>query len=190
VKRFYGGGEEGKPALKPYVEQELYDTLAAVASGEWRSVVHRHLDAPGTDAMFKALERTGWKLTYSAEKNPWVELSQKRHKSTERRWSIGLRLDEKGMIVDTIEGRAAPVAGAGPGMTLVAVNGRKFTPEVLDAAIAEAQKTRQPIALLVETDDYYRTLSVPYFDGPRYPHLTRIESTPDTLTEVLKSRTR
>ena len=190
VKRFFGGGTDGQPALKPYVEQELYDTLATVAPGEWRSLVHRHLDAPGNDAMFKALERTGWKLTYSAEKNPWVELSQKRHKSTERRWSIGLRLDEKGAIVDTIEGRAAAVAGAGPGMTLVAVNGRKFTPEVLDAAIADAQKTRQPIALLVETDDYYRTLSVPYFDGPRYPHLTRIESTPDTLTEVLKSRTK
>lgn len=190
VKRFYGGGEEGKPALQPYVEQDLYEALAAVAPGEWRSVVHRHLDAPGTDAMFKALERTGWKLTYSAEKNPWVELSQKRRKSTERRWSIGLRLDEKGEVVDTIEGRAAGLAGVGPGMTLVAVNGRKFTPEILDAAIADAQKTHQPIALLVETDDYYRTLSVPYFEGPRYPHLTRIESTPDTLTEVLKSRTR
>jgi len=138
--------------------------------------------------MFKALERTGWKLTYSAEKNPWVETSQKRRKSTERRWSIGLRLDEKGAIVDTIEGRAAALAGAGPGMNLVAVNGRKYTPEVLDAAIVEAQKTHQPIALLVETDEFYRTLSVPYFDGPRYPHLTRIESTPDTLTQVLKSR--
>ncbi len=189
VKRFYGG-PDGKAALKPYAERELYDTLAAIAPGEWRSFVHRHLDAPGTEAMFNALARTGWKLTYSAEKNPWIELAQKRRKSTERCWSIGLRLDEKGAIVDTTEGRAAALAGAGPGMTVVAVNGRKFTPEGLDAAILEAQKTRQPIALLVETDDYYRTLSVPYFDGPRYPHLTRIESTPDTLTEVLKSRTR
>ena len=189
VKRFYAG-PDGKPALKPYAEQELYDTLAAVAPGEWRSFVHRHLDVPNTDAMFKALERTGWKLSYSAEKNPWVEASQKRHKSTERRWSIGLRLDEKGAIVDTIEGRAAALAGAGPGMTVIALNGRKYTPEVLDAAIAEAQKSRQPIALLVETDDFYRTLSVSYFDGPRYPHLTRIESTPDTLTEVLKARTK
>jgi predicted metalloprotease with PDZ domain len=189
VKRFYAG-PDGKPALKPYVEQELYDTLSAVAPGEWRSVLHRHLDAPNSDAMFKALERTGWKLTYSAEKNPWIELSQKRHKSTLRGWSIGLRLDEKGVILDTIEGRAAAVAGAGPGMTLVAVNGRKYSTEVLDAAIAEAQKTRQPIALLVENNEFYRTLSVPYFDGPRYPHLVRIDSTPDTLTEVLKSRTR
>jgi len=189
VKRFFAG-PDGKPALKPYAEQELYDTLTAVTPADWRSFVHRHLDTLGTDAMFKALERTGWKLTYSAEKNPWIELSQKRHKSTERGWSIGLRLDEKGVIVDTIEGRAAALAGAGPGMTVVAVNGRKFTAEVLDAAIADAQKTRQPIALLVETDDYFRTLSVPYFDGPRYPHLTRVESSPDTLTEVLKSRTR
>jgi hypothetical protein len=40
---------------------------------------------------------------------------------------------------------------------------------------------------LVENDDYYRTLSVAYFDGPRFPHLTRVEGTPDSLSEVLKS---
>jgi hypothetical protein len=52
-----------------------------------------------------------------------------------------------------------------------------------------AQSTHKPIELLVENDDYYRTLSVAYFDGPRFPHLTRIEGTPDTLSDVLKSHT-
>jgi hypothetical protein len=72
-------------------------------------------------------------------------------------------------------------------MTLVAVNGKKFTPELLKAAIVAAKSTRTPIELLVENDDYYRTLSVAYFDGPRYPHLTRVEGSPDTLSDVLKS---
>jgi hypothetical protein len=67
------------------------------------------------------------------------------------------------------------------------VNGKKFTPELLDAAIVAAKASHQPIELLVENDDYFRTLSVAYFDGPRFPHLTRVEGTPDTLSEVLKS---
>ena len=92
-------------------------------------------------------------------------------------------------MTDVIEGRAAALGGAGPGMTLVAVNGKKFTPELLEAALVAAQSTHKPIELLVENDDYYRTLSVAYFDGPRFPHLTRIEGTPDTLSEVLKSHT-
>jgi len=95
---------------------------------------------------------------------------------------------EKNVIADSIEDRAAARAGAGPGMTVIAVNGRAFTAELLDAAIAAAHQDRKPIELLVETAGFYRTLSVAYFDGARYPHLTRIANTPDHLSEVLQAR--
>jgi hypothetical protein len=73
-------------------------------------------------------------------------------------------------------------------MSVIAVNGQRFTAKVLDAAITEAQNTRRPIALLVENSDYYRTLSVEYYDGPRYPHLVRIEGRLDTLSAVFSPR--
>jgi predicted metalloprotease with PDZ domain len=187
MKRFYAGAS-GAPAVKTYVEQDVYDTLATIAPGDWRPLVHKHLDTLGPAVLLAALERSGWKLSYTADKNSWVEYSQKRDKSTERAWSIGLRLDEKAVILDVIEDRPAARAGAGPNMTLVAVNGKKFSPEVLDAAIAEARSSHKPIELLVQTDDYYRTLKVDYFDGPRFPHLTRVEGRADTLSAVLKSR--
>jgi predicted metalloprotease with PDZ domain len=98
-------------------------------------------------------------------------------------------LDKDGGITDASEDRAAARAGAGPGMKLVAVNGRKYTTEVLDAAIAAAKDSKKPIELMVDTGDYFRVISVPYFDGPRYPHLIRVEGRPDTLSEVLKHRT-
>jgi len=189
MRRFYAG-PGGAPALKPYVEQDVYNTLATIAPGDWRPVIRRHLDTLGPAVLLAALERSGWKLTYTPAKNSWVESWQKRKKTTERQWSIGLRLDEKAVILDAVEDRAAARAGAGPGMTLVAVDGKKYAPEVLDAAIAEAQTSHRPIELLVESDDYYRTLKVEYFDGPRFPHLARIEGRPDTLSAVLKSRLR
>ena len=64
-------------------------------------------------------------------------------------------------------------------MKLVAVNGRRYTPEVLDTAIAEAHTTRHPIELMVLNDDFFRTVSVAYYDGPRWPHLTQISGHPD-----------
>jgi predicted metalloprotease with PDZ domain len=188
MSRFYSGAD-GKPEVKPYVEADIYSTLSAIAPADWRSIIRSHLDMPNTTALFEGLKRSGWQLTYSEEKNSYVEISQKIGKSVIREWSIGLRLNEKGVITDVVEGRAAAVAGAAPGMTLVAVNGKKYTSEVLDAAITAAHSTHQPIDLLVENDDYYRTLPVAYFDGPRYPHLTRVEGTPDHLSEVLKART-
>ena len=188
VKRFYAG-TSGAPQLKPYVEEDIYDALAALAPADWHTFIHRHLDSPDTKAMFSAIERNGWTLVYTAEKNPWIsDYWEKRKEYTERQWSIGLRLDKDAKIIDVIDDRAAARAGAGPGMTVIAVNGHKYSADVLDAAIREAQSTRKPISVLVENDDFYRTLSVEYYDGPRFPHLVRIDGTPDLLVTVLAPR--
>jgi predicted metalloprotease with PDZ domain len=187
VRRFYDGAS-GTPQLKPYVEQEIYDTLKALAPGDWRTLIHRHLDETGTAALTGALERHGWKVAYSTQMNLAIEASQKYNKSTQRRWSIGFDLDKDAKITDVIEDRAAARAGASPGMTLIAVNGQKYSTAVLDAAISAAASSHQPIALLVESDDYYRTLDVAYYDGPRFPHLERIEGRPDTLSALIQAR--
>lgn len=188
VKRFYAG-RGGEPALKPYVEADVYTTLAGVAPGDWRAIIHRHLDSLGPQALLEGLRSSGWQLSYSAEKNSFLEAQQKRRKVTNRMWSIGLYIDDKNTIVETIEERAAARAGAGPGMIVLAVNGHKYSAEVLDAALLAAQSSKQPIELMVENGDYYQLLKVPYFDGPRWPHITRIEGSADVLTEVLKPRT-
>ena len=187
MQRFVGG-PTGTPALKPYAERDVYDNLTAIAPADWRALIRRHLDTTGTATLFAALERSGWQLSYTGEKNAFLEYAEKRSKGTDRMWSIGIALDKDALITDVVETRAAAQAGAGPGMTLVAVNGRKFTPEVLDAAIAEAQSSHEPIALLVLTDDFYRTLQVAYVDGPRVPHLVRIAGAVDGLSAVLRSR--
>jgi predicted metalloprotease with PDZ domain len=187
MKSFYAG-TGGEPALKPYVESDVYANLAAVTPGDWKALIRRHLDSTDTQALFAGLASTGWRLSYSAARNTYIETEEKRRKRTLRTWSIGLNVDDKDMIIDTIEDRAAARAGAGPGMRLVAVNGRKYTAEVLDAAIAAAHAEHKPIELLVENSDYYRTLKVEYYDGPRYPHLTRIDGRPDTLSDALRAR--
>jgi predicted metalloprotease with PDZ domain len=187
MKRFYSGAG-GEPALKPYVESDIYATLATIAPGDWRALIRRHLDTLGPGALLAGLESSGWKLEYSAVKNSYVDNEEKVTRTLNERWSIGLLLDDKGEIVDTNEGGAAALAGAGPGMQLIAVNGRQYAPEVLDAAIVAAHATRAPIELLVKSADYYRTLSLAYFGGPRFPHLVRVSSRPDTLDEVLQPR--
>jgi hypothetical protein len=71
---------------------------------------------------------------------------------------------------------------------VVAVNGRKYSEDILDAALADAQKARQPIELLVSNGEFFRAIPVPYYDGPRYPHLVRIAGKPDYLSAVLAPR--
>jgi predicted metalloprotease with PDZ domain len=187
MKRFYAGAG-GEPALKPYVEADIYATLGTLVTADWRKLVHRHLDSLGPQVLLEALRGSGWQLTYTPEKNAFLETEQRRHKQANRKWSIGLLLDDKGKVLDTIEGSAAAKAGVGPDMTLRAVNGRRYSAEVLDAALIAAQQSKRPIELLVENGDYFTMHSVPYFEGPRWPHLARIEGRPDGLTPVLTPR--
>ena len=74
-------------------------------------------------------------------------------------------------------------------MTLIAVNGRKWTPEVLHDAIKAAQATSSPIELLAENGQFFQTYSVAYYGGDRNPHLERIAAQPDLLDGMLKPLT-
>ena len=51
-----------------------------------------------------------------------------------------------------------------------------------------AQSAKQPIELLVRQGDSFRTVRVDYPDGLRYPHLQRVEGTPDLLSRTLSPR--
>ena len=78
----------------------------------------------------------------------------------------------------------------GPGMQLVAVNGRKWSPEVLRDALRASKGTEQPIELLVENAQFFKTYSVAYHEGEKNPHLERISSQSDLLGDILKPLSR
>ena len=78
--------------------------------------------------------------------------------------------------------------GIGPGMKVIGVNGRKFSPEILRDALPEGKSSSAPLELLVENTDYYKTFKLDYHGGEKYPHLVRDESKPDLLSDIVKPR--
>jgi len=83
---------------------------------------------------------------------------------------------------------AAAKAGIGPGMKIVAVNGRKFSPDVWNDAIRAAKTSPSPIELIVENTDYFRVVKLDYHQGEKFPHLVRDDSKPDLLTDIIRPR--
>ncbi|HEX4310926.1 MAG TPA: M61 family peptidase, partial [Acidobacteriaceae bacterium] len=65
-------------------------------------------------------------------------------------------------------------------------NGRVYTHDLLDDAIDASTNGSAPITLTYVADDYIHTATVDYHGGPRYPHLTRDDSKPDYLDELIK----
>ena len=82
----------------------------------------------------------------------------------------------------------AAQAGIGPGMKVVAVNGRKFSTGSAAGCIARREEQSAPLELLVENTEYYKTFKLDYHGGEKYPHLVRDETKPDVLSDIIKPR--
>ncbi|MFX8301080.1 hypothetical protein ABTL22_19110, partial [Acinetobacter baumannii] len=55
-------------------------------------------------------------------------------------------------------------------------------------AIAANTGGEAPLQLLLRDGDHFRTVTVDYRGGLRYPQLVRIEGTPDRLSEIMAPR--
>ncbi|HKW88583.1 MAG TPA: hypothetical protein VJN21_07490 [Candidatus Acidoferrales bacterium] len=179
---FHGGVNNG-PEVKPYTFQDVVNALNQIAPYDWAKFFDERLTSLSPNAPTGGIENGGWKVEFS-DKPPLPGL---RGGNPGQAYSIGLDLSSSGRVGDSIVGSPAYEAGVTSGMTVAGVNGRVFTEDVLDDAIKAAKDNSEPIHLLVIDDDYYKTVSVNYHGGERYPHLARVESKPDYLDELIKS---
>ena len=62
--------------------------------------------------------------------------------------------------------------------------------EALAAAITASKGNTTPIEVMLKNGERFRTIRFDYHDGLRYPHLERIEGTPDRLGDILAPRRR
>ena len=178
---FHGGPNHG-PELKTYTFDDLVATLNQVAPYDWAAFFHQHLDSTSPAMPEDGLENAGWKVEF----NDKPSRLPGRHGMAGDTYSIGLQLGEDGTVGDSIVGGPAFEAGISPGMKVVGVNGRVYTRDVLEDAIKAAHDSSAPITLLVVDDDYYRTSTIEYHGGDRYPHLVREDGKPDYLDELSK----
>ena len=180
---FHGG--VGGPEVRTYTFADVVATLNALAPYDWKGFLTARLESTAPQSPQDGIRDSGWKLTYTDVPNEAIKDREERSKDTDWSYSLGLQVKEDGEIRDVIPGTPAFKAGIGPGMKLLAVNGRAWKKEWVDAALREAKGgakgDQAPIELLIENTDYYKTYSVDYHDGLRYPHLERDPAHPDLL---------
>jgi predicted metalloprotease with PDZ domain len=181
----FHGGQSGPPEVKPYTFDDVVNTLNQVAAYDWRGFWMERLTNHGPGAPLSGIERSGWKLVYDGTASELFRIDERYHDQINAAYSIGLLLKQDGTIIDTIESMPAAKAGIGPGMKLVAVNGRRFSADVLHDAVRDAST---PLALLVENTEYFKTYNLDYHGGEKYPHLVRDDSKPDVLSDIIKPR--
>ena len=186
-KLFHGAPSTG-PMVKTYTFDDVVSALNQIASYDWRGFWTERLTNHGPGAPLGGIEGSGWRLVYDDTPSEMMSGLAAMEHFVPAALALGLVLNDDGAISDTTEGMPAAKAGIGPGMKLIAVNGRRFSPEVLRDAVKATKNSSTPLELLVENTDYYKTYKIDYHGGEKYPHLVRDDSKPDLLTEILKAK--
>jgi len=180
------GVDDGSWEAKPYTFDDVVAALNGVAEDDWATFLRDRLD--GRVPLTGGIDAAGWKLVYKDEPNPYAKAAAAEWGGADFVYSLGFGVTKEGLVGDVRWDSPAFAAGIAPGMTPVAVDGRAYTAELLEDAIKAAKGNTRPIELLVKDFDRYRTIRLDYHDGLRYPHLERIEGTPDRLSKILASR--
>jgi len=191
--RKFHGGENTGPMVVPYTFEDVVAEMNEVAAYDWRAFFIEKLQSHGPGAPLGGLENSGWKLVFTEAMNERQRSEEIVNQEVDVQFSLGFQVhvpggDQSDRILDVIPGSPAAQAGLAPGMQLVAVNGRKWSPELLRSAIQQAKSGKEPIELLAENDEYYQTYRIDYHGGEKFPHLEPISGKADVLTEIAKMR--
>jgi predicted metalloprotease with PDZ domain len=187
ARAFFGPGDGEWKTQDTYTFEDVVAALDGVVHDDWSKFLRDRLD--GKAPLTGGIEASGWKLVYKDEPSAYAKARMKDDRGmADFIYSLGLNVDKDGKVGDVRWDSPAFDAGIGTGMTLVAVNDIEYSKDALEDAVKAAKSGKAPIRLMVKEFDRFRTIDVNYHDGLRYPHLERIEGTPDYLTKIFTPR--
>jgi predicted metalloprotease with PDZ domain len=190
AKMFFGIND-GSYVTVTYTFEDLVKALNTVQAYDWTGFFHERVYEVAREVPMKGITDGGYRLVYNDSEPEWLKHADPA-RGVSFATSLGFSLKgENDKPSNTIGAvwwdSPAFKAGLTPDMQLQAVNDQAFSLSTLRSAILAAEKTGVPIKLLVKRDSEFLTLNVDYRGGLRYPHLERVESTPDRLDEILSA---
>jgi predicted metalloprotease with PDZ domain len=187
AKAFFGVNNGAWDTLT-YNFDDVVATLNSVYPYDWATFLNDRLHDHGKAPPFDGLTRAGYKLVYTDTPTSYFKARETYHKMTDFNYSLGFSVSKDGNIVNVLWDSPAFKAGLTKGMKLLAVNGLEFDPDNLKDVVKTDAKTSDKIDLLIKADDRYKTLSIDYHGGLRYPSLVRIDGAKDMLADIIAAK--
>jgi len=184
--RAFYGAPSSVPEVKPYTLEDVVRTLNSVQANDWAAFLNQRIESTSPHAPLNGIVNGGYKLVYTDERSDMWKTAEGARKAVNLTYSLGLTARDSGDIIDVHLNSPAFKAGVTPATKIIAVNGRQFSTGVLNHAIQDAAKNTAPIVLLVKDGEYYKTLSLDYHDGEKFPHLVRDKSKPDLIADIIR----
>ena len=178
------GIDNGSYATRTYTFDDLVAALNKAQPFDWAGFLRARVYDLAPQVPESGISQGGYRLVYNDVQPDWMKhLDSSRGASFVL--SLGFSVDKDNGLANVVWDSVAFKAGLTPDMHLEAVNDQKFTVAGLREAILSAEKSKEPIKLLLKRGDDFVTVTLDYHGGPRYPHLERVEGTPDRLDAIL-----
>lgn len=183
--RFLGLRGNTPPEVVPYTFDDLVESLNTVQPYDWGGFLKERVTSKSPHAPLGGIANGGYRIEYTDQENSYIRAAESSDRGVNAWYSLGIRTEDQ-TIQDVLVGSPAYAAGLGPGMRIVAVNGRRATDELLHQAIRDAKGDGPAAELIVENAGYFKVVKLAYHDGERYPHLVREPNTRAILDNILK----
>ena len=184
ARAFFGVNDRDWGELT-YNFDDVVHTLNQVQNYDWATFLKTRVDKVSDHAPLDGFARAGYRLSYTNTPTPWFKSFEKGRKITDLSYSGGFVLGKDGEITEVAWDGPAFNAGLTVSTKIIAVNGRAFETDQLKAAI-KAKKS--PLSLLVKTGDIFRTVSLNYDGGLRYPVLEKTGTGTSSLEAMLTAK--
>jgi len=191
ARAFHGGAADTAPAVVPYTRNDVIAALNAVQPYDWEAFFDTRVDSVQPHLSMDGIEKGGWRLVYNDTANKYIRFREtnSRFAGIDTRYSLGAQFGGDGRVIDVFPNTPASRAGLAPGMSVLAVNGKRFSTGALRDAIKGAKTDASArIALIANDAGFVKLATIDYHGGERYPHLERIADRPDNLTASVQPK--
>jgi predicted metalloprotease with PDZ domain len=182
--RLFFSIDNGSYITRTYTFDDLVAALNKVQPFDWTGFLRARVYELAPQTPENGITQGGYRLVYNDDQPEWMK-HQDSSRGTSFATSLGFSVNKDNGIDNVSWNSLAFKAGITPDMHLEAVNDQKFTVEGLREAILSTEKSKQPLKLLLKRGDEFVTVTLNYYGGLRYPHLERVEGTPDRLDAIL-----
>ena len=182
--RAFFAGSDGRPVTKTYTFDDVCRALSAVTPYTWAQLLRERLDTHNSAHLFDGLTRAGYRLVYTTTPTAAYLQQELDGSVIDLSYSIGLTVDERGVIKAVAWNKPAFRAGLVSGARVLSINGSSFAATKLQEAVAHADRT--PVDIIYVVDGSQQEARVEYKGGLRYPRLERIPGTADLLAPLFR----
>ncbi|MGB3167557.1 MAG: peptidase M61 [Alteraurantiacibacter sp.] len=182
------GGPEGAREVSTYEFEDVVAALERTYSHDWTAFLDARMRSANQPVPVTGIEAGGYRLAWRDTPNPYTAQARG-GASGDFSGSLGISVAGNGRVFGTRWSSPAFEAGLTPDSQIIAVGNEPFSPEKLAAALTRAKADRQPIQLMARRGGGEPfAVSLPYYNGIRYPWLERVGDTPAGLDRLLAPR--